>query len=343
MKVLIAFVTKSDPYRDVKMGPALTVTAALALEPDKIYLLYNSKAADITKNTVDEFEKTKKFLVNDASFKKKKKISFTCPETNVIGIDLELSDVTDYCELKDKLPEILYRIGLQNRGYNFSLVGGLPQARMIFALCINSGVISGELLEAPQRPDDGETWPMRPADYRARLKALDFSVFSHFQDLLRKRLGQVRLSVNPEHKVITLDKNRMNFRGKEEQAPRALSFLVLLCANALYGNTGDAGLAGDFLNRYGIYTGDNRYVNVNNALKSINKLGQECTAGIQRLDELVCSKDGIFYLSDELRPFDQKVEILPDPSALYNFLTGDLKLTNAVIRASFPRLISLVQ
>ncbi|HID11463.1 MAG TPA: hypothetical protein EYP17_09220, partial [Candidatus Latescibacteria bacterium] len=89
MDVLIGFVTTSDP--ESPEGPAQIVTAAKALEPDYIHLLY-------TPLTEPNWEKTRQFLANDPQLQE--------AGTKIVSHKLDLPDARDYEHLKELIPDL---------------------------------------------------------------------------------------------------------------------------------------------------------------------------------------------------------------------------------------------
>lgn len=233
-KVLIAYTTTSDPWRKQKdeskwifnktNGPAQTVTAALALRPDRIYLLYTDN--NPATSTKANFETTKKFLEEHIY------------GVVIEGVRLDISEITDYNELADKLPDVLERIKLENPGKNFHLISGLPQARYFFILCLTANVLSGELLEVPYAkpwPNNFENGDVNSVfeEFDKRIQRIDMRIFTHFQEVYRDKFNAYRIRINIEEDMIMIDNKPWKLRSGT--ACSYFVFLLVVVALKLYG------------------------------------------------------------------------------------------------------------
>jgi hypothetical protein len=153
----------------------------MAMEPKFVHLLY-------TPATKSNFQMTKEFL---EGLKWRPRVE---------GRMLDLQDPTDYEQLKERIPEELREVRRQHRGQQFYLISGLAQPRLIFALCLASGVLDGTLLEVPGRPDPTDPWPADPAGYRARVREVNLGIFAYFRELTLEIHGRVRLRIGLDEK-----------------------------------------------------------------------------------------------------------------------------------------------
>ena len=317
--ILIAYTTASDPWRkpkdaadwvfDKENGPAQTVTVALALKPDKIYLLYTH--GDEKSSTKANFEKTKAFL--EGHLKK----------VTIEGIEIGIEDITDYNELTQKLPIILEKIKLENSG-NFYLVSGFPQARYIFILCLTAKVLNGELLEVPAI----KPWPKKVNDrkeYGKRLRKTDISIFTRFQEIYRDRVNAYRIRINVDKGTIKIGNEPWQLRTGE--ACSYFRFLTVLAALKLYG---DEPFMPKEIQRK-IYR-QNIEINVWRAKTTINKkVGDITDKSVLPIKELVVKTEKGLTISDSLKPVEFMIKIEGNMRELLN-----VYFTPSEISSYFP-------
>ncbi len=335
MDVLIAFVTPSDPQskNPNRPGPAQTVTAAKALEPDCIHLLYTS----LTKPNMEE---TKEFLSKDPKLKK----------TEIIAHKLDLPDARDYQRLKELVPDLLKSIRYQHPGGRFHLVSGHPQMRMIMALCLASWVLDGSLYEV-ENPDPANPWPKVREGYQQRLKVMDTSIFEYFRELSRRQLQAVRLRIDLALQQAWLDGNRLDLRSTTsrrglpgDRRSRAFALLVLLAAKKRYGGVSD--VVPKALIRATAYSDQSEAsapVNIRRAIHSLNRQARRLTAGAKKpLDPLIVDVKrggrsiGCYRLTNRLNPPDETIEFVGD---LHQFLKRlGVKVSGHDARVMFPNL-----
>ena len=159
MDILVAFVTKHDPVSN--RGPAQTVTAAKAIEPEQICLLYTDKTKSACQETIE-------WLSQDPILK----------DTAVSLHKLDIPDARDYKRLSDVLPTVLEEIKRKYRGA-FYLVSGHPHVRLVMALCLNAYVMDGNLLDVHD-PDPECVFPNNREGYRKRVSAMNLGIFERF-------------------------------------------------------------------------------------------------------------------------------------------------------------------
>lgn len=324
MKVLIGFVSKSDPWKIKNEGPALIVTAAKALAPDVVYLLH-------TNDTKENAARTETFLHDNLNPK---------PEIYSDGFCLDIPDPGDYHRFKDLLPGVLQKIDKQNPG-NFYLISGLPQARFIFALCLNARVINGELLEA-KNPDPKNPWPKERALYEGRLKCLDLKFFKYFQELLLNKYKQVRLRLDLRdgYEQAYIDNHRLDLRLSKGtdgvSRPRAFQVLTLLAAKAKY-SADDYSIIKGFIKDRIYRHMENPEEGIPKAIASVNKQARKCTKKSPiPLDELIISlSPGIYQFVDNLIPYEEKIDFKGD---LNNYLKSNLGFRQTDLSEHFPLL-----
>jgi hypothetical protein len=310
VQVLISFVTTSDPWpaRKKKLGPASTVTAALALQAPYVHLLY-------TRGTETNFRKTATFLQH-LSWK-----------PQVLGHRLEIPDPADYDRLKDVLPGVLKKIRGQHRGCHFYLVSGLAQARLILALCLVSGVLDGTLLEV-SKPDPGRPWGRHAGTYQRRLRPVNLQIFEYFRQLTVELYGRVRLVVNVKDEEAQLEGAVLDLRRRGGRA-RTFQILVLLVAKKLYGGR-ERQVATNWLASrvYGRSVEDGG-VCVRRAVESLNRqvqkrLGQNLVAGAEGRYEIALA--------------EEEIRIAEGGDALREYLLQQGIVRGGEIREEFPLL-----
>ncbi len=324
MNVLIAFVTKSDPWPEEKgkdAGPAGTVTAVKALRPEAVYLLH-------TNETVDNMQKTKAFLEKDIA---------SPPRIIHEGFKLDLSDSTDYQRLKDVIPPVLRKIAGENPGKHLNLVSGLTQPRIIFALSLSASVLNGALWEV--NPPKENPWPKDQDGYMKRMECLDLRVISYFRELAKEKSDAIRLHLNLTLEEAYLDKDkkigirRRGERGVEQ--PRSFQMLVLLAAKTCY--TPEGIISKKEINEHIYKDTESPDQNIPDAVTGINGQAKRLTSKSKLpLDKLIISPAaGVYRLCDELRPGDEKIKFTGD---LERYLTDKLRIKKADLRDYFPGL-----
>lgn len=311
MDVLIAFVTTNDPWppNKNKEGPAQTVTAAKALNPQFVHLIY-------TDSTSGNFQDTEAFL----------KKGLNPMPLQIQGHKLDLDDPTDYHRLMKLMPPLLKGIRKQHPGGRFYLVSGLAQPRIIFALCLTSQVLDGALLEV-QRPDPTDPWPATPEGYQQRLEELDLSFFEHFREIFREQYEAIRLRLDLNTQQAWLDKHKMDLRAvtrgrpaPEGFRPRPFQTLVLLAAKKRYG-AGDDIVPKALIRRtaYSDQSDVKAAVNIRRALDSLNRQARRLTEDSpQPFDPLIQDVKrggkpiGSYRLTDKLSPADETIKFVGD-------------------------------
>ena len=298
--VLIGFVTNHDPVSP--RGLANIVTAAKALTPQVVYLLY-------TEQTEDNYKKTKRWLES---------------EFRSSGVDipdrrpLSLADVTHYGELAQVMRDELSSIAQNHPGAHFHLVSGLCQARIVFALCLFARIIDGTLWEVnpPASPDktDKESCQMR-------LERWPVAIFHGFSEILRHWFDQVRLSIDLTAKQARIDGQLLALRSRYAQkglGSRTFQTLVVLAAKKKYG-AGDEFVTGKFLGGTIYQDVRNPYVSIHQAMATLNAQAAELSQSSKRLSPLVIKEKGGYKLTDELNPPAGTIEFI---GSLREYLQG---------------------
>jgi hypothetical protein len=308
MDVLIGFVTQSDPWQKEEEGPASIVTAARALCPGYIYLLYSESTQENAKRTREFLEKSW-FGVNPK-----------LPSWH----KLELPNPTDYNRLKETIPDNLMQIKRSHPGARFHLVGGLAQARMTLGLCLSAGVINGICWEV-ERPNPKEPWPHRSEGYQSRLKEVDPAFFHHFRELFMQQFKRVRLRLDTDqHRAELLDQGKtmpLDLRAPDGHF-RTFAILALLAARKCYGGGQDHLYKRDLKRTVfkDIASDVNQTINIPRDIRSINKQAKEWTRETAFvLDPLIAplGKGSVmcYQLTDALDPGEETID----------FRTSDLR------------------
>lgn len=333
--VLIGFVTISDPGTD--RGPASIITVAKAKLPQVIYLLYT----DATQANRDALLT---WIQADSELAK----------LQVIDSLLDLPDVTDYQKLASLLPEKLKEISRKYPGAHFHLVSGLPQARIVFALCLYALPITGTLWEV--NPSElSKPRPYQPPlpqklDRKAcerRLERWPTAIFDAFRDMLIERYQAIRLLLNLQTEQAWLDNNLLDLRARQDREggvrPRTFQLLVLLAAKKCYGLENDHVPKALILQT--IYSGQsktNAAVNIRRALDSINRQAHRITKGTDRpLDPLIIDVPrgnkpiGIYCLTDKLNPPEVTIKFIGD---VRTYLREKIGVSSSNLSLLFPNL-----
>jgi len=302
MDILVAFVTKHDPKSD--RGPAQTVTAAKAMEPQQICLLYTDKTESACQNTVD-------WLSQDSTLK----------NTKVSTRKLDVSDARDYARLSYVLPTVLEEIRRKYRGA-FYLVSGHPHVRLVMGLCLNAYVMDGNLLDV-RDPDPHDPFPDSRQGYQKRVSAMDLGIFEQFRERGRRHWQNVRLNLDLSAKRASLDNKPFDLRATPAKAggtPRHRTFelLVLLAAKKKYGRPDDT-ITKPYIGKT-VYS-DMVYcsVNIRRAIDSLNRQALRLSRKSPRpLDPVVCElgeethHTGSYKLTDVLNPVEGTVNFTGD-------------------------------
>lgn len=324
--VLIGFVTTSDPGTD--RGPASIITVAKAKLPQVIYLLYTD-ATRANRDALLEWFRADSELANLA-----------VPDWP----KLDLPDVTDYEKLAALLSEELKKISKNHPGAHFHLVSGLPQARLIFALCLNARLLSGTLWEVnpPEPPKPRPPLPPQGLDKEAceqRLERWPTAIFDAFRSMFVERYKAVRLRLNLQTEQAWLDDRLLGLRASarprserelvamftseegRDIRPRTFQTLVLLAAKKRYG-LGDDRVPKPLISQtaYSDQREAHAAVNIRRALGSINRQARRITelTGRAPLDPLILDVKrggrpiGIYRLTDKLNPPDETIEFVGD-------------------------------
>lgn len=305
MDIVVAFVTKHDPESD--RGPGQTVTAAKAIEPQQICLLYTDK-------TESECQNTSSWLSRDATLK----------NTPVTSYKLDIPDARDYKRLSDVLPTVLEEIRRKYRGA-FYLVSGHPHVRLVMGLCLSAYVMDGNLLDV-RDPDPENAFPDDREGYRKRLSDMDLGIFEQFRELGRRHWQDVRLNLDLPAKRAFLDNKPFDLRatrplGGGEPRPHTFELLVLLVAKKKYGRPDDT-ITKPYIAKT-VYSGV-RYcsVNIRRAIESLNRQARRLSRkSPSPLDPLVCElghHTGAYKLTDALNHVEGTVNFVGD---LREFLT----------------------
>lgn len=304
MDIVVAFITKHDPKSD--RGPAQTVTAAKAIEPQQICLLYTDKTESACQNTTD-------WLSRDPALK----------NTKISNHRLDISDARDYTRLSDVLPSVLEEIRREYRGA-FYLVSGHPHVRLVMALCLNTYVMDGNLLDV-RDPDPDDIFPDNKEGYQKRVSAMDLRIFEQFRERGRRHWQNVRLNLKLSDKRASLDgtDNWFDLRATHAAAggpPRHRTFelLVLLAAKKRYGRPDDV-ITKSYIEKT-VYS-DMEYcsVNIRKAIDSLNRQARRLSRkSMCPLDPLVDPSGskppthGIYKLTDKLSPADETITFTGD-------------------------------
>jgi hypothetical protein len=314
--VLIGFVTTSDPGTD--RGPANIITVAKAKLPQVIYLLYT----DATEANRDAL---RAWIEADPEL----------ADLTVRDSKLDLHDVTDYEKLASLLPHEVKEISRQHPGAHFHLVGGLPQARIVFALCLHALPLSGTLWEVnppqPSKPRPYQMPPPQKLDRKAcerRLERWPTAIFDAFRTMLIERSKAVRLRLDLRAERAWLDGQALDLRASTKQRgeagdarPRTFQTLVLLAAKKRYGLENDTVPKSlIFQTAYHDQSKSNAAVNIRRALDSINRQARRITEirGRTLIDPLILDVKrgaqavGIYRLTDKLNPPDETIEFVGD-------------------------------
>jgi hypothetical protein len=314
--VLIGFVTTSDPGSD--RGPANIITVAKAKLPQVIYLLYTD-ATQANRDALHRWIKADPELAN----------------LTIRDSKLDLPDVTDYERLASLLPEKVEEISKQHPGAHFHLASGLPQARIVFALCLHALPLTGTLWEVnppePFKPRPYQAPPSPKLDRRVceqRLERWPTAIFDAFRNMLLERYKAVRLRFDLHAKWAWLDGKPMDLRAATRRRgepgnfrPRTFQTLVLLAAKKRYG-LGDDHVPKTliFKTAYSDQDESNAAVNIRRALESINRQARRITesSGRTPLDPLILDVTrggrpiGIYRLTNKLNPPDETIEFVGD-------------------------------
>jgi|LZCG01.1.fsa_nt_gb hypothetical protein len=308
MDILVAFVTKHDPVS--ARGPAQTVTAAKAIEPQQICLLYTDKTESACQNTID-------WLSRDAALK----------NTSVSSYKLDIPDARDYKRLSYILPTVLEEIRRKYRGA-FYLVSGHPHVRLVMGLCLNAYVMDGNLLDV-RDPDPDDPFPDNKEGYEKRLFPMGLGIFEQFREMGRSHWQNVRLNIDLSAKRASLDNKPFDLRATRAVtggAPRHRTFelLALLAAKKKYGRPDDT-ITKPYIAKT-VYS-DMEYcsVNIRRAIDSLNRQAKRLSRKhTTPLDPLVCEsgeevrRTGVYRLTDKLSPVEETVNFTGD---LRGFLT----------------------
>jgi hypothetical protein len=349
--ILIGFVTTSDPGTD--RGPANIITVAKAKLPQVIYLLYTD-ATQANRNALLEWLKADPELAR---------------LTVADWPKLDLPDVTDYEKLASLLPEEVKAISKQHPGAHFHLVSGLPQARIVFALCLHALSLTGTLWEVnppePPKPRPYQAPTPPQLDRKAceqRLKRWPTAIFDAFRNMLLERYRAVRLRLNLQTEQAWLDDKLLDLRAstrprseemlissiasnEKDLRPRTFQILVLLAAKKRYGLGNDqVPKSLIFKTAYHDQKEANAAVNIRRALDSINRQARRLTERSSRpLDPLILDVKrggrpvGIYRLTDRLNPSDETIEFIGDVRVYLQ----KMRISPNELSALFPDLTTL--
>jgi len=336
--VLIGFVTTSDPGSE--RGPANIITVAKAKLPQVIYLLYTD-TTQANRDALHEWLRADRELA----------------EVEVRDLKLDLPDVTDYGRLATLLPEELKKISKSHPGAHFHLVSGLAQARIIFALCLHSQLLTGTLWEVnppePPKPRPYKAPPPRELDRQAceqRLERWPTAIFDAFREKFLERYRAIRLRIDLPARQAWLDNRRLDLRAAaprrgegDTPQPRTFGLLVLLAAKKLYGGGDD--IVPKALIKETAYSDQKAHapINIRRAIHSINRQARRLTEGAAKpLDPLIVDVKrggrpiGCYRLTNRLNPPDETIEFVGD---LRQFLEQiGVKLSSPGARSMFPNL-----
>jgi hypothetical protein len=308
MDILIAFVSNHDPQSS--RGPAQTVTAAKAIEPQHICLLYTDKTELSCQKTVD-------WLSRDLAFK----------NTLVHTYRLDIPDARDYGRLSDVLPNVLEGIRREYRG-SFYLVSGHPHVRLVMGLCLNAYVMDGNLLDVLD-PDPENPFPNGKKGYQERVLAMDLGIFEKFRERARRRWQNIRLNLDLSARRAFLDNKPFDLRATRSSdggPPRHRTFelLVLIAAKKRYGQPDDL-ITKPYIAK-NIYSGIGYCgVNIRRAIDSLNRQARRLSrkSGVP-LDPMICGLEqeehstGSYRMTDKLAPVEEAINFTGD---LHVFLT----------------------
>lgn len=333
--VLIGFVTTSDPASE--RGPANIFTVAKAYRPQVAYLLH-------TQETKANFQSLCEWFAQDPELR----------DTKIVNDDrlcLDLPDITDYGKLAELLPPVLEEIGRRHPGANFHLVSGLPQVRIVFALCILAHCLPGAKLwevvpPVTPRPSAFVAPPFQPLsaeECAKRLKGWPTAMFDYFNRLYDQYYQHFRLRIDVCKEEAKLDGHLMDLRARRGWAspsrPRTFQFLVLLAAKKRYGG-GDDTVTKKLILR-AIYTGlKNAEMSLLHALEGLNKQAARLTAKSERgaLVPLVEINRGIYRLTEGLAPAWETIDFMGGPEVLREYLRNKIGIQESEIARLFPRL-----
>lgn len=328
--VLIGFVTTSDPASE--RGPANIFTVAKAHRPQVAYLLH-------TQETKANFQSLCEWFAQDPELR----------DTKIVNDDrlcLDLPDITDYGKLAELLPPVLEEIGRRHPGANFHLVSGLPQVRIVFALCILAHCLPGAKLwevvpPVTPRPSAFVAPPFQPLsaeECAKRLKAWPTAMFGYLEKLFKERHQRFRLTIYLRTNQAWLDGELMDLRARKPR-PRTFQLLVLLAAKKRYGGSNDTVTKKLVLDA--IYTGlKNGEMSLLHALEGLNKQAARLTAKSERgaLVPLVEIKRGIYRLTERLAPARETIHFMEGPEALREYLRNEVGIRQPALTNLFPEL-----
>lgn len=334
--VLIGFVTPSDPGTD--RGPANIITVAKAQLPQVLYLLH-------THTTQANLEALKDWIQSDPELSQAK----------VEPILLDLPDPTKYEELAFLLREELKKLSKKHPGAHFHLVSGLPQVRIVFALCLYAQILPGTLWEVnPPGPPQARTPPppqkLDKNECKNRLERWPTSIFEDFRNILLEKIQAIRLRIDLKTEQAWLDGELLDLRPSTRRRgepgpvwPRTFQTLVLLAAKKRYG-AGNAEVPKKLIlqTAYRGQSERNAAVNIRRALDSLNRQARRITAASKRipLDPLIIDVVrgnrliGVYRLTQKLDPADETIEFKGD---LWNYLLK-MGLSSSDLRSLFPEL-----
>jgi len=263
--VLVALVGKNDPCGPRGIGPILT--AAIALRPEAIHLLYQPKPHP--DNTEENLKALEEAIRKNPDFR----------HLPIFSHPLDLPDLRDYNRLTETVPPLLQTIAAENPGRTLYFLSGHCQVRVIIWLSLANFIVSGVPLEVD---DPKEDEPVTPGTCRRRLRIPDLEVFTYFRRKAKQYLDALdtlhaRLILELDNEEAKLDGKKLELRKRGGET-RTFWVLALLAAYARYGE--DPVVAKETLREL-IYRGQEAS-NVPKAVHSINKIaGKELIKRVQ--------------------------------------------------------------
>lgn len=287
--VLIGFVTKSDP--ESPRGLANIATALKALVPNVVYLLHTSE-------TAENYNRLKAWIGQQQDLE-----TVAVSETPL----LELPDATDYFKLYEVLVYELKRIETNHRYAHFHMVSGLPQARIIFALCIDAGLPRSATLYEVNTPP-GQTMPSSREGWRQRLEDWPISIFADLRQLYDERTTEKRLELMLPNCTAYLDGVRLDLRQR-----RRFVLLLLLAARKQFGEGRDT-LTKEFLRKTLFRNVANEEQRIPEAIRQVNQLSEKISRDNLRLiipPELGKTRGGEYQLNNALGYRGEAIKLPP--------------------------------
>lgn len=255
--ILIAFVTLSDP--ETARGFAQTLTAARALEPSVVHLLYTEHTEGNCASTIAAMRGYP--ALANADF---------------VQHRLGVADARDLTTALSGLRAAIPAIRRHRRGL-FHLVSGHPAMRLAMELCVAVGDIDGVVHSIDDPLDRDDTSRM---SCQNRMRDLDINIIREFLRDNYQKQANARLHISVAGQRVTLDGRTLGLRSRqsgEGGMPRsaACEILAALAARRKFGR-GDAALSVDQLSQ-AAYGSRSEAPNVWKRIEALNEAAARVT------------------------------------------------------------------